>query len=115
MKSLLQKIVAFRNKRDWKQFHTPLNIALSLQLEISELLEQFQWKTNDDFIKEYAKSNKKRKAVQDEIADVLTYVLLFADSLGIDLEKAYTNKMKQNAAKYPVAKSKGSSKKYNQL
>lgn len=114
MKSLIKKIVKFRDQRDWKKFHTPLNIAISLQLEASELLEHFQWKSNDEFVKLYATNSKKRKAVQDEVADIFSYLLLFADSLNIDLEKIWKIKMKDNNKKYPVSKSRGNSKKYTE-
>lgn len=115
MKSLIKKMVKFRNVRDWKKFHTPLNIAISLQLEISELLEHFQWKSNEEFMKIYNTDSKKRKAVQDEVADILSYLLLFADSLNIDLEKVWKVKMEDNSKKYPVSKSKGNAKKYTEF
>lgn len=115
MKSLIKKIVKFRDQRDWKKFHTPLNIAISLQLEASELLEHFQWKSNDEFVKLYITNSKKRKAVQDEVADIFSYLLLFADSLNIDLEKIWKIKMKDNNKKYPVSKSRGNSKKYTEF
>ena len=115
MKALSKKIIAFRNARNWKQFHTPLNLALSLQIEVAELLEQFQWKDNADFVKEYGINKQKQKAVNDEVADILAYLILFSESLHIDLESAFKKKMKDNDKKYPIEKSKGNAKKYTEF
>lgn len=109
---LQNRIVTFRENRDWKQFHNPKDLAISLVLEATELLEHFQWKTTDEF-QEHLSTNK--EAVSDELADVLYWVLLMAHDLGIDLNKALTLKMKKNEAKYPVSKSKGTHKKYSEL
>jgi NTP pyrophosphatase (non-canonical NTP hydrolase) len=114
IKKLTQLLIDFRDRRDWKKFHTPLNVAISLQLEVAELLEHFQWKDNDQFLKEY-KDLKKRKRVKEEIADVFAYLLLLAHTLGIDLEKALFEKMKENEKKYPVDKVKGKATKYTLL
>jgi dCTP diphosphatase len=105
-------ITKFRDDRDWKQFHTPKDVALSLVLEASEVLELMQWKNGqalDDSLAE------KREALGDELADVLYYTLLLAHDQGIDIEAAFTRKMERNAAKYPVELAKGSSAKYTEL
>jgi NTP pyrophosphatase (non-canonical NTP hydrolase) len=109
---LTKQIVSFRNKRNWKQFHNPKDLAISLSLEASELLEHFQWKTADE-MQEYAKNNKKE--IAKELADVLYWVLLIQNDLKIDLVKAFTEKMEENESKYPVSKSKGKATKYNKL
>jgi NTP pyrophosphatase (non-canonical NTP hydrolase) len=99
---LTKQIVAFRDKRNWKQFHNPKDEALSLVLEASEVLEHFQWKNNDE-LQQYIE--KKRDDIGDELSDVLYWVLLLSHDLNIDLEKAFQRKMKLNAKKYPVGKS----------
>jgi NTP pyrophosphatase (non-canonical NTP hydrolase) len=114
LKKLTKILTDFRDKRDWKKFHAPLNLAISLQLEVAELLEQFQWMDNEQFLKEY-QDPKKRKRVEEEIADIFGYLLLLAHSLDIDLEKALIEKMKENEKKYPVEKAKGKSTKYTLL
>lgn len=115
LKQITDLLKKFRDKRDWKQFHTPLNLSVSLQLEISELLEKFQWKTNEKFVKEYSSNEELREEVKDELADILSYLLLTADSLDVDLEKAIQRKIKKNDAKYPVEKAKGNPSKYTKL
>jgi len=112
IEKLMQEIEEFREKRDWKQFHNPKDLALSLSLESSEVLEHFQWKTDEE-IKEHTKESKRE--IGDEIADVFYWVLLLSLDLNIDLEKAFRRKMKENKEKYPVKKAKGSSDKYTDL
>ena len=109
---ITEEIKHFRDERDWLQFHDPKNMAISIMLEASELLEHFQWKTKAE-VKEYVQSN--RESVQEEIADISMYLFELADNLGIDLLEAMEKKLKKNADKYPVVKAKGSHKKYNQL
>lgn len=109
---LIQKIVKFRDKRDWKQFHNPKDLAISLSLEASEVLEHFQWKSKEE-IEKYIKTNKKN--IGEELADVLYWVLLIAYDLNIDIEKAFNLKMKQNEKKYPIKKAKGKHTKYTEL
>jgi NTP pyrophosphatase (non-canonical NTP hydrolase) len=112
LESLTQKIVAFRDERDWKQFHNPKDMAISLVLEATELLEHFQWK-NGSAIDDHLSKNK--GDVEDELADVLYWVLLIANDLGIDLGTALRSKLEKNSAKYPVEKSKGKHAKYTEL
>lgn len=112
LRELQQKIIKFRDERNWKQFHNPKDVAISLSLEAGELLEHFQWK-NQTEIKQYL--NKNTEAVGDELADVLYWVFLMAHDLEIDLPSALNKKMKKNAAKYPIEKAKGSHKKYTDL
>lgn len=108
-----QKIRAFAEERDWAQFHTPKNIAMALSIETSELMEIFQWLTPEEAQK--VMSTPKAEQVRHEMADVAVYLLRMADLLGIDLETAIHEKMKLNAAKYPVDLSKGHARKYDEL
>lgn len=105
-------MLAFRDQRDWKQFHNPKDVAVSIALEAAELLELTQWKNGE----ELANALESKKAeVADELSDILYWVLLFAHEQGIDLGAAFEEKMRKNEAKYPVEKAKGSSKKYSEL
>lgn len=112
LEKLQQQIVAFRDERNWQQFHNPKDVALSLVLEAAELMEHFQWK-NDAEIAAHLRANK--TDVADELADVFYWVLLIAHDLDIELDEAVARKMKKNAKKYPVAKAKGNHKKYSDL
>ena len=110
--SLQKQIVNFRDARDWKQFHNPKDMAISLVLEAAEVIEHFQWKTPEE-IKEHLKNNKQE--LSEELSDVFYWVLLMAHDLDIDLEKAFATKMTKNMAKYPIKKSKSNHKKYTEL
>jgi NTP pyrophosphatase (non-canonical NTP hydrolase) len=102
----------FRDERDWKQFHSPKELAITLVLEATELLELMQWKNGQ----ELARHLEQRKGdVADELADVMHSVVLIADEMGIDLGQAFKEKMEKNAKKYPVEKARGSAKKYHEL
>jgi NTP pyrophosphatase (non-canonical NTP hydrolase) len=105
-------IKQFRDERDWKQFHDPKNMAISIVLEASELLEHFQWKTKEE-VEEYTKKNKGE--IQDEIADIAAYLFELADNLDIDLTSAVEQKLEKNRKKYPVEKAKGKHTKYTKL
>ncbi len=111
---LTDDIEAFRDARDWKQFHTLKNILVSLNLEASELLELAQWKTDAE-LAEFAKSGPGRKAIAEECADIFIYLLLISRECGVDLIQATRTKLSKNAQKYPVDKSHGSAKKYTEL
>lgn len=109
---LTNKINKFREERDWFQFHKPKDCALTLCLEAAELLELFQWK-DDLEVEEFIKNNKEK--LSDEMIDVLYWILVFANDCDIDIKEAFERKMKRNAEKYPVEKSKGNKKKYTEL
>ena len=109
---LLKKILAFHNARNWKQFHNPKDLAISMSLEASEVLEHFQWKSKEE-VEEYIKIHKEE--ISYELVDVLVYLLTMVDVLDIDIEKAFEKKMKKNAIKYPIKKAKGRHTKYNKL
>ena len=106
---LMEDIISFRDERNWKQFHNPKDLAISLSLEASELLENFQWKTSEEGIAANLEN------IKDEIADVVIYAMLMSNELGINLEQTIKEKIRKNNQKYPVNKSFGSSKKYTDL
>ncbi|HET6746813.1 MAG TPA: nucleotide pyrophosphohydrolase [Candidatus Saccharimonadales bacterium] len=112
IKSLQEKIAKFVEERDWSQFHNPKDLAISLSLEASEVLEHFQWKNHEEMA-QHVKDN--REDVEDELADVLYWVLLMANNLDIDVVAASERKLLKNAKKYPVVKAKGNHKKYTDL
>lgn len=103
---------SFAAERDWEQFHSPRNLATALAVEAAELLEPFQWLTD-------AQSRdlppETRSAVEQELADVLLYLVRLADKLGVDLEQAAVAKIVRNGEKYPAEKARGSSRKYTEL
>ncbi len=112
IKQLTEKIIKFRDARNWKQFHNPKDVALSLSLEAGEFMEHFQWK-NEKEMEEYIKKN--REAIGEELADVLYWVLLASHDLSIDPTIALEKKLKKNKKKYPVEKAKGKHTKYTEL
>ncbi len=103
---------AFAAERDWDQFHSPRNLAAALSVEAAELLEQFQWLTDDQ---SRALDPARAAAVRQELADVLLYLIRLADKLDVDLIAAARDKLGENAQKYPVEKARGSSRKYTEL
>ena len=109
LRSALRKFAA---ERDWDQFHFPKNLAIALSVEAAELLEHFQWLPDRESA---ALPPEKRARVQEELADVLLYLIRLADKLDIDLARAAVDKMAVNAKKYPVRKARGNSKKYTDL
>ena len=112
IKRITAMIKRFRDERDWKQFHNHKDVALSLVLEASEVLEHFQWKSLKE-VEDHGKACKDELA--DELADVAMYLFELADNLKIDLPQAMAQKMKKNALKYPVHKAKSKHTKYNKL
>ena len=112
IRDLTTRINAFRDARDWKQFHNPKDMAVSISIESAELLEQFQWK-NAKECEAHVQDN--REAVADELADVAIYLFELADLLQMDLGQEMLRKLDKNAAKYPVEKARGSNLKYNRL
>jgi NTP pyrophosphatase (non-canonical NTP hydrolase) len=103
---LINELTKFRDERDWNQFHNPKDLSIALSIESNELLEQFLWKNHED-----ANADK----LKEELADVFAYALLLADKLNLDVEKIVLEKISRNGEKYPVDKSKGTAKKYNEL
>ena len=103
---IIQALLKFRNERDWEQFHNPKDLALAINVEAGELLEQFLWK-------EPAEASKEK--VKEELADILAFCLLLAHKYGFDVKEIVLDKIRSNAEKYPVDKAKGTAKKYNEL
>lgn len=112
IQQITQRIIDFRERRDWKQFHNPKDLALSLVLESAELMEHFQWKNKDEMEKHLV---DKKEAVAEEMADVLYWTLLMGHDFNIDVFEALEDKIKKNEQKYPEDKAKGSHKKYTEL
>jgi len=112
LQELTKKIIKFRDARDWKQFHNPKDVSLSLVLEATEVMEHFQWK-NEMEIEEHIK--KEKDEIAEELADVLYWVLLMSHDMEIDIKKALEYKLIKNTKKYPVEKAKGRHTKYNKL
>jgi dCTP diphosphatase len=112
LSALTKLVLDFRTARDWKQFHTPKELAISLVVEAAELLEIFQWKQGPEL--DQTITNRKPD-LADELGDCLHSILLLAHDLQIDLGDALFEKMRKMEAKYPVAKAKGKPKKYNEL
>lgn len=104
-----QKALSFREERDWAQFHNPKDLAISISLEAAELLELFQWTGTD------LEASDRRDQMADELADVLIYSVYLADRLGLNPGDIMASKIEKNEAKYPVDKSRGNARKYDQL
>ncbi|MGN7246928.1 nucleotide pyrophosphohydrolase [Janibacter anophelis] len=104
-----ERIREFARERDWEQFHTPKNLAMALSVEASELVEIFQWMTPEEATA--VMEGDQAQAVREEVADIMTYLLRFADVLDIDVEQALTDKSADNARRYTVKTSTGSSAK----
>ena len=107
----LTKTLAFRDARDWAQFHNPKDLAISISLEAAELLEIFQWSGTETDVSD----PEQLHAVEKELADIVIYCMYLADRLGIDIPQAVSDKIDENEAKYPVDKSKGNARKYTEL
>ena len=105
----IQRVIRFRDDRDWRQFHTPKDLAISLTLEAAELLEVFQWSGAD------LECRDKLERIREELADVLSYCVLMADVCGLDLDEILREKVAKNEAKYPVEKARGRADKYTEL
>lgn len=103
---LTQKLIAFRDARDWEQFHNPKDLAIALSIESAELLEAFLWKPSDQ-----ASIEK----IKEELADVLAYAFMLAHECKLDITEILSAKLETNALKYPIDKAKGSTKKYSEL
>ena len=108
-KETVEIVKKFRDDRNWRQFHNPKDLAISLSLEASELLEIFQWSATD------LECIDKLDMVKEELADVLSYAILLADRYGLNLDEIIQAKMQKNAEKYPIEKATGVSTKYTEL
>ena len=105
----INEVLKFRDDRNWKQFHNPKDLAISINLEASELLEIFQWSAED------VTCSDKVDRIKEELADVVNYCILMADACEFDLDEIIREKIKRNSVKYPVEKAFGSKEKYTEL
>jgi NTP pyrophosphatase (non-canonical NTP hydrolase) len=105
LKQILDRLIKFRDERNWKQFHTPENLAKSISIEANELLENYQW----------GSQNADTENIKEELADVFGYILLLCEELKIDLIKETNKKIDKNTEKYPIDKAYGLSNKYSKL
>ena len=96
MKNIYEKVLEFRDQRDWKKYHNGKDLAISISLEANELLENFQWKSSEEAI------HDTKQNIKEEMADILIYLVQMADKLEIDLEEEVFRKLEKNAEKYPV-------------
>ena len=106
IKEIIKELTEFRDAREWEQFHNPKDLALALNIEAGELLENYLWKDS---------SEADVEKVKEELADVLSYAFLLAEKYNFDIKEIILNKIKLNSSKYPIEKSKGTAKKYNEL
>jgi NTP pyrophosphatase (non-canonical NTP hydrolase) len=106
IEEIIQELLAFRNARDWEQFHNPKDLSIAISIEAAELLELFLWKDAEE-----ADKNK----VREELADIFAYAFLLAERYGFNVKEIILEKIGKNAKKYPIEKAKGTAKKYNEL
>lgn len=107
--NLINEILKFSEDRNWKQFHNPKDLAISISIEAAELLENFQWSSSEEAV------NKKLYDIKEELADVLIYSVLLANSINVDVNEIITSKLEKNNKKYPVDKAFGKKEKYTEL
>jgi len=107
-----RKVQRFAKERDWAQFHSPKNLSMALSVECAELMEHFQWLTESQSRR---LDRRRKRAVEKELADIQIYLIRISQVLGLDLIEASNGKLLENARKYPVAKARGSAKKYTEL
>ncbi|MGL2994621.1 nucleotide pyrophosphohydrolase [Flavobacterium sp. TSSA_36] len=103
---IIQELIKFRNERDWEQFHNAKDLALAVNIEAGELLELFLWKNPEE---------ANREKIKEELADVFAYAFLLAEKYNFDVKEIVLDKIKRNGEKYPIDKSKGTAKKYDEL
>ena len=112
MKELLQNLKKFAAERDWDQFHSPKNLTMALSVEVGEIVEHFQWLTEKE---SYHLSSNKLEKIKEEIGDIIIYLVMLADKLGIDPIQAAKEKIEKNRKNYPVNIARGTAKKYKEL
>ncbi|MDZ7821880.1 MAG: nucleotide pyrophosphohydrolase [Candidatus Marinimicrobia bacterium] len=112
LKNISEKLKKFTHERDWEQFHSPKNLAMALSVEVSEIIEELQWLTEEQSSN---LSKDKTEKIRQEIADVFIYLIMLADKYDIDLINAAEDKIMINEKNYPVKRSKGNAKKYTEL
>jgi dCTP diphosphatase len=112
VQNLIEAIRRFNQERDWEKYHSPKNLSMALSVEVAELVEVFQWLTEDE---SRHLPPAKQQAVEEEIGDVTILLLALADALGVDVLDAARKKLERNRLKYPVEKCRGRAEKYNEL
>lgn len=110
IEAISKKLAKFTQDRDWDQYHSPKNLAISLAVEAGELLEIFQWLPEN-----YQYDENVHQKASEEIADILIYAIMFSQKMNINIGKAILKKMELNEKKYPINRAKGTAKKYNEL
>lgn len=111
LEALTLRLRRFAEERDWEQFHSPKNLAMALSVEVAELAEIFQWLSEEQSL---ALDPGRRRRAEEELADVLVYLVRLADRLGVDLLEAAARKMADNERKYPAARVRGQALKYDE-
>jgi NTP pyrophosphatase (non-canonical NTP hydrolase) len=111
MKEIIEKLRTFAEEREWNKFHSPKNLAMALSVEAAEIVEHFQWLTQEQ---SYNLGPDKIKKVRDEIGDVFIYLAMLADKLGIDPLAAALDKIEKNTKNYPVSRVRGKAEKYTE-
>lgn len=111
LRALQQRLAAFAAARDWEQFHSPKNLSMALSVEAAELVEEFQWLTEQQ---SFELDAQRRERVRLELADVFIYLLRIADKLGVDLLRAADDKIALNEQKYPAERVRGDARKYTE-
>lgn len=106
IKEITKELIKFRNERDWEQFHNPKDLAVAINIESGELLEEFLWKKHED-------ANKEN--IKEELADVFAFAFLLAEKYNFNVKQIVIEKIKKNGEKYPIDKAKGTAKKYDEL
>ena len=114
IENIIQEIIKFRDKRDWEQFHNLKDLAIGLNIESSELLELFLWKSSDE-IDELINNNEYNIRIKEELADILIFSFLISHKLGVNIEDIILSKLEKNSIKYPIDKSKGKALKYSKI
>ncbi len=114
IQELKKKVQQFCEDRDWDQFHSPKELAIGMSIEASELLEHFRFKSEDE-VRELFQQKEKKEQIEEELIDVLVYLLRFSQKYDISLAEAFLRKMGKNEEKYPVEKARGSNRKYSDL
>ncbi len=112
MKELTEKLRKFADERDWGQFHSPKNLSMALSAEVAEIIEHFQWLTEEE---SYNLNSNKLDKIKEEIGDVIIYLVMLADKLGVDPIQAAKEKIEKNRKNYPEKLARGKAKKYKEL
>jgi NTP pyrophosphatase (non-canonical NTP hydrolase) len=111
LQEIKNKIKSFVKERDWEQYHSPKNLSMSIAIEAAELMEHFQWTTNDH-ARKLLRDKRKREEIEDELADIAIFILDFCNAFQIDIEQCILRKLEKSKIKYPASIVKGKAHKY---